>query len=80
MSLRVAMIYNKYIWFGSLRLYRSVPDAASSMMRYLFLSRQLSLFHCVVEEEVNQNRVDLRIWMGSQNLFAYQLNTPYATT
>jgi len=50
------------------------------MMGYLVLSSTLSLLHRVVQKEIDQNSVNLRIWVNSQNLSSDQLHAPDATS
>ena len=49
-------------------------------MGYLVLSSTLSLLHRVVQKEIDQNSVNLRIWVNSQNLSSDQLHAPDATS
>ncbi len=49
------------------------------MMRYRFLAVPLHLFHSVIKEEINQNRINVRFWVLPLDLPPNQLDTPNAT-
>lgn len=46
-------------------------------MRHWFFTGSFELFDFVVEEEVDQDSVDMRIGVISSNLSADELNAPY---
>lgn len=49
-------------------------------MRCLFLPRHLPFLHGIIQKEINQDGVNLRIWMISENLSTNQLDAPNGTT
>lgn len=50
------------------------------MMRNGLLALCFQFFHQIVQEEVNQNGVNLDIWMISLDLPPDQLHAPYTTS
>ena len=59
---------------------RSVPDAFGSVVRQGLSPLFFHLFGVVVQVEVNQNCVDLGVWMLLQDLAPNHLDAPYAGT
>jgi hypothetical protein len=53
-----------------------VEDAPGSMMGNDLLALVFHVLHSIVEEEINQNRVDFGIWVLRCNLFSDLLHTP----
>jgi hypothetical protein len=56
------------IWTISNILFASVPDATGPVMRDLFLPFYFSLLDCIIQEKINQDGVDLCLWMTLENL------------
>lgn len=57
----------------------SVPNTSRSMVGYLILPSPFPLFHRIIQKEINQHSIDLRLWMIPQDLSPDQLYTPYTT-
>lgn len=43
-----------------------------------FLASGFHLFHLVIKEEINENGVDVGVWMSSHDFPPNELYTPYA--
>jgi hypothetical protein len=46
----------------------SIPDTASPMVWDVFLPCSLTFLHCIIKKEINQDSVDLRLRMFSEDL------------
>jgi hypothetical protein len=57
-----------------------IPYTSSAMVGDQILASCFTLLDCIIEEKVDQNSIDLRIWMLAKNLFADKLHAPNAAT
>lgn len=58
----------------------SIPNTPRSVMRNRFFARALFLLCQVVEEEVDQDGVDLYVWLEFDDLATDLLDGPYAAS
>ena len=58
----------------------SIPDASSAMMGDAVLAFRLDFFHRIIEEEINENSIELRLRMLTFNLPPQLLNAPDAAS